>query len=116
MRDNVPQLPMQSKKFIAYILAETTWKILAGLVLFWGRDSMQGNTFVVLLGIVVIAGFVEAFYIGGQSAVDRYTQLAQIAADTGKSFTMKGLSIGEKESVLKPDVPADDEPKKRTRG
>ena len=109
------EFPLQSKKFIAFLLAEFGWKILAGLVLFWGRESMQGNVFIVLMGIVVIAGFVEALYIGGQAGIDKYVGLAKIAADTGKSFSMKGLSIGEKESVLKPDEPKP-EPKPKTRG
>jgi hypothetical protein len=77
----VESSPMQSKKFVAYLVAELTWKILAGLVLFWGKDSIPQSVFVVLLAIILVAGFVETGYILGQVSIDKFIQLAAIVKD-----------------------------------
>jgi len=82
---------LQSKKFAAFLVAEATWKILAALVLFWGRDSITTQVWVILLAIIVVAGFVEVGYIVGQQALDKYVRVAQIAADAGQTIKMKGV-------------------------
>ena len=85
--------PMQSKKFVAYLIAEITWKVLAGLVLFWGKDSIPQSEFIVLLAIVLVAGFVEVGYILGQASIDKFVQLAALIKD--KDLT-KDLIEGDK--------------------
>jgi hypothetical protein len=85
--------PLQSRKFVAYLTAEITWKGLAALVLFWGKDSIPTQVWLILLAIIVVAGFVEVAYISGQAGLDRYTQVAQIAARSGQSVMMKGITI-----------------------
>jgi len=69
--------PLQSKKFIAFLIVEITWKLLAGMVLFWGKGSMDSDTFIVLLVIVITAGTVEVGYILGQAALDKYIHMAE---------------------------------------
>ena len=96
--------PLQSKKFVAYLVAELGWKALAALVLFWGRDAISHQVWAILLGIVVVAGFVEALYIGGQAAIDKYVRVARIAAGAGQVFKMKGIETGKA-----PEPPKDEE-------
>ena len=109
---NEKPAPFQSRKFIAFLVSEVTWKLLAGLVLFWGKDSISGQVWAILLAIIVVAGFVEVGFIIGQGSLDKYIRVAQIAADAGRSITMKGVMIGEapgpKKSVeIDPKKPGD---------
>lgn len=82
--------PLQSKKFIAYLLAEATWKIvviigLSGIIYIQTHTTTAVDAWMywLLLACVVIAGFVEAGFIGGQAWLDRYVRLALIAANNG---------------------------------
>jgi hypothetical protein len=87
-RGHVEEGPMLGKKFVAFLISEMTWKVLAGLVLFWGRDSISDQVWLILLSIIVVAGFVEVGYIVGQASLDKYVRLAKIAADAGQSITL----------------------------
>ena len=75
---------MNSKKFIAYMLAELTWKAIILVSLFVFSSSMSVWAWWTLLAIVGISGFVEVVYIGKQADLDRYVRLAEIAAKTAK--------------------------------
>ena len=76
-----PETPLQSKKFIAYLIAELTWKIIAVFTLYWGHDKMPGQIFMVLMAIVITAGFLEIGYILGQAYIDKYVRVAEIVAN-----------------------------------
>lgn len=87
--DAVPERsPLASKKFIAYLISEITWKVIIALTLFLGKDVMlaredlNGASFLwwFLFGIVLVAGFIEAGYIGGQAWLDKYVRVAKIAS------------------------------------
>lgn len=69
---------MASKKFVAYLIAEFTWKIAIALGLWWGVSTP------VSLAIVAVAAFVEIVYIGKQADLDRYVRLAEIGASVTK--------------------------------
>jgi hypothetical protein len=84
---------LRSKKFIAFMASEFTWKILAALVLFWGKDSIPQQVFIILLAIIIVAGFVETGYIIGQASLDKFVRVAEIAVANGKQFSMKGMSV-----------------------
>ena len=82
--------PLRSKKFVAYLIAEMTWKLLL-IIGLGGVIYMETNTHLsedgvsiwfywVLMSCVLIAGFVEAGFIGGQAWLDKYVRVAQIAA------------------------------------
>ena len=75
------KLPLSSKKFLAYLIADIGWKIILG-VLIW--KNCEGENQVLLLSIVCISGFVQTGYILGQAALDRYVRIAQITAKTIK--------------------------------
>lgn len=87
--------PLQSRKFLAYLVAEITWKVALLVVMVLGMkngtiDLITGS---IALAIVLVAGFVEAGYIIGQGSLDKYTRLAQIAVSNNKSMSMKGLTL-----------------------
>jgi len=78
--------PLQSKKFIAYLIAEISWKIMAGLFMYLGHDTMEGKMFMVLMAIIITAGFIEVGFILGQAYIDKYVRVASIVTN-GKDPT-----------------------------
>ncbi len=97
--------PMQSKKFVAFLVAEMTWKIIIAIVVALG---MKNGDIHLMLGAVVllcvaIAGFIEAGYIIGQASLDKYLGLAQIAADAGQGIVLpKGASLASRQPEITP--------------
>ncbi len=74
-------MPLESKKFLAYLVAEFTWKaVLIGfLSASEGEfDSVGRWAWFFMMSVVVTAGFVEVGYIGGQAWLDRYVRVAEI--------------------------------------
>ena len=87
------RLPLKSKKFIAFMVSEATWKTIVLATLFLTRDVLIARTdadgtgfglWWFLFTVVIIAGFIEAGFIGGQAWLDRYVRVAQITANGGK--------------------------------
>lgn len=91
--------PMTSKKFIAYLIAELTWKAII-VMLIMSRDKLGDN--LIMLTIVLIAGFLEVAYILGQAYVDSYMKIADKALD----------KVGDAVDAVIPDGPKPAEPKK----
>ena len=96
--------PLQSKKFVAYLVAEATWKAILLVILIMGMkngtiDMIVGS---IVLTIVAVAGFIEAGYIIGQASLDKYTRIAQIAASNGKALTMKDMQVGPPSAPQRP--------------
>jgi len=85
--------PRASKKFVAYLKAEVTWKlvILATLLLSAYAVYVEAAIPVAVslsyiafqVTIVLTAGFLEVSYIGKQGDLDKFVRLAQIAAGSG---------------------------------
>jgi len=104
--------PMQSKKFIAYLVAELTWKAIVVLLIFVGREAMPKSLFFLLLAVVLIAGFIEVGYILSTNALDKYTRLAQIAVNANGKIngtTGKVVSKGTKGLIdLHPEPSAEE--------
>ena len=74
-------MSLKSKKFLAYLLAEFTWKaVLIGfLSVSEGEFDTVGRwAWLFMMCVVVTAGFVEVGYIGGQAWLDRYVRVAEI--------------------------------------
>lgn len=90
--------PFSSKKFIAFMIIEITWKVILLTALFLGlKDGkVDLDIFTLLTTIVVILGFVEVGFLLGQASLDKYIRLAKIAADSGSSFRTRGMSIEPK--------------------
>jgi len=73
---------LQSKKFIAYLIADIGWKIILALIIYLQRDGLQ--SFTLMLSIVVVAGFVQVGFILGQASLDRFVRVAEIASRSVK--------------------------------
>jgi len=107
--------PLQSKKFVAFLVSEATWKVVLIAVLLVGIKEAKIDVFIgsIALAIVIIAGAIEALYIGGQAGLDKYTRIAQIAAGAGQNFSMGGIATtnGQHKPPATPPVAAPvDEP------
>lgn len=75
---------LESKKFLAFLIAEFTWKALLVVALFVFRDQLQAATlwgWWFMIATVIVAGFVEVGFIGGQAWLDKYVRVAQITAN-----------------------------------
>ncbi len=71
---NLNKLPLKSKKFLAYLVADFGWKILIGYVV-WQEESKKEigyTTFLILLAMIITAGFIQIGYILGQAMLDKY--------------------------------------------
>lgn len=84
--------PLASRKFIAYMFADAAWTILIGGGLYrleWiltnaeEKVAAAGSVLTLMMTMVIVKGFVQTMYIGGQSFIDRYVEVARITA--GKS-------------------------------
>ena len=76
--------PLQSKKFVAYLVAELSWKIILVVALLVFRDQLadaSASAWWFMFTVVIVAGFVEVGTIGGQAWLDKYVRVAQIAAN-----------------------------------
>ena len=76
--------PLSSKKFVAFLVGEVSWKLLMGLLIGMSIREAKIDAWVaaILLSMIVISGFLEVVYIGKQADLDRYVRVAAIT----KSF------------------------------
>jgi hypothetical protein len=103
---------LTSKKLVAYLVAELTWKalLITGLLVF--RDDftaagMFGWSFMIIT--VIVAGFVEVVYIGKQADLDRYVRVAEITA--GKVLdVVDGNNESTPPPVTSTEISVEDEP------
>lgn len=74
--------PLSSKKFIAFLVSGVLWKVICIIliVFFGGSPGLLGNLFTIIL----VSGFVDVTYIGGQAALDHYVRTAEILAGKKK--------------------------------
>lgn len=75
------KLPLKSKKFLAYLIAEAGWKIAMFYVLYTYQNKIEHYSFMVLLTLIIISGFIQVGYILGQAALDKYTHVANNMID-----------------------------------
>lgn len=68
-------LPMKSKKFLAYLLADLGWKICILTMLYQHADKFTGSTASVMLTMIIVSGFVQVGYILGQAALDKFVAM-----------------------------------------
>ena len=70
------KMPLKSKKFIAYLLAEFGWKLIILFLLYQIQGKIDHYTLVLLVTTVIVSGFIQIGYILGQAALDKYVQAA----------------------------------------
>lgn len=97
--------PLASKKFIAYLISSILWKGILLTALFVFKDQLQSATVAgwwFMVSTVIVAGFVDVGYIGGQAWLDRYVRVAHI--------TMNGKPKGGAAVADVPQKPPKDVP------
>lgn len=75
------KLPLKSKKFLAYLIADIGWKILMFYVIWEYQTKIEHYAFMVLVTMIVTSGFIQIGYILGQAALDKYTTVAVSALE-----------------------------------
>ena len=98
------KLPLKSKKFLAYLIADIGWKILMFYVIWEYQTKIEHYAFMVLVTMIVTSGFIQIGYILGQAALDKYTTVAVAALDKdGKPTPPKKDEIKEPLGKPNPD-------------
>jgi hypothetical protein len=69
----IEKAPLQSKKFIAYVLSNMTLKAL----IFYMTYKNEGD--IVIMTSLTASTFLDIGYILGQAALDRYVRVASIS-------------------------------------
>jgi hypothetical protein len=75
------KLPLQSKKFLAYLIADIGWKLLMFYVVWEYKTKIDRYAFLILVSMIVTTGFIQIGYILGQAFIDRYVMIALAAID-----------------------------------
>lgn len=75
------KLPLQSKKFLAYLVADFGWKFLMFYIVWEYKTAIDQYAFMVLMTMIITAGFIQIGYILGQAFIDRYVMIAMAALD-----------------------------------
>ena len=70
------KMPLKSKKFIAYLLAEFGWKLIILFLLYQIHGKIDHYSLVLLVTTVIVSGFIQIGYILGQAALDKYVSAA----------------------------------------
>ena len=94
------KLPLKSKKFLAYLIADIGWKILMFYVIWEYQTKIEHYAFMVLVTMIVTSGFIQIGYILGQAALDKYTHVAVAALDKDEN---KSNSSKSKPKSSEPD-------------
>ena len=81
-KDFEPLSPMQSRKFLLYLISELTSKILLGAGLFYMKDQLhEGSVWFWwwMITLTICVTFLEVGAILGIAYVDRFVKVARIA-------------------------------------
>lgn len=70
------KLPLKSKKFLAYLIADMGWKILMFYVIWEYKTDIEHYAFMVIVSMIITSGFIQIGYILGQAALDKYAHVA----------------------------------------
>lgn len=77
--------PLQSKKFIAYLIADLGWKLSLFYILYQSKSKFDHYNFSVIITLLIVSGFIQVGYILGQAALDKYTNLSKDLLDKDKN-------------------------------
>lgn len=94
-KDTFEKSPLKSKKFLVYLISEIGWKIILACMIFIFDLGLLPT--ILMLSVILTSGFIQAYAIGGQAAIDKYVRLAMIEAGmlgvSNMSETDKGFEI-----------------------
>ena len=79
--EEIVGLPLQSKKFLAYLISEVGWKAIIFYILYKVDNQIDPSTTTLLITIVITSGFIQIGYILGQVALDKYIQITDKKTD-----------------------------------
>ena len=78
--------PLQSKKFVAYLIADLGWKLSLFYVLYQSKSKFDYYSFSVVITLLIVSGFIQVGYILGQAALDKYIKVTEnVSIDSKKS-------------------------------
>lgn len=69
--------PLQSKKFIAYLVADLGWKLALFYMLYQSKSKFDHYNFSVIITLLIVSGFIQVGYILGQAALDKYLTVTE---------------------------------------
>lgn len=69
--------PLQSKKFIAYLIADLGWKLALFYMLYQSKSKFDYYNFSVIITLLIVSGFIQVGYILGQAALDKYVTVTE---------------------------------------
>jgi hypothetical protein len=75
--ESIEKAPLQSKKFIAYLISNLGSKAL----MFWMVYRQESDF--ILTTVVTAAAFIDIGYILGQAALDKYVRVASMEKKEG---------------------------------
>ena len=75
------KLPLKSKKFLAYLIADLGWKIAIFYFLYQLKGKIDHYSFGVMLTLIIVSGFIQVGYILGQAALDKYVKVSEALTD-----------------------------------
>ena len=70
------KLPLKSKKFLAYLIADLGWKFILIYFMYNHQSKIDTYVFGIMLSLIIVSGFIQVGYILGQAALDRYVQIS----------------------------------------
>jgi hypothetical protein len=70
------KLPLKSKKFLAYLIADLGWKFILMYFMYKHQSKIDTYVFGIMLSLIIVSGFIQVGYILGQAALDRYVQIS----------------------------------------
>ena len=79
--EEIVGLPLQSKKFLAYLISEVGWKAIIFYILYKVDNKIDPSITTLLITIVITSGFIQIGYILGQVALDKYIQITDKKTD-----------------------------------
>lgn len=77
--------PLQSKKFIAYLIADLGWKLALFYMLFQSKSKFDHYSFSVIITLLIVSGFIQVGYILGQAALDKYIRTTENILPSNKN-------------------------------
>lgn len=73
------KLPLQSKKFLAFLLVVAGWKLMAFWILSIYSAELGHYGFLLLVTLIIVEGFFAVGYVLGQAALDKYAHMSEAA-------------------------------------
>lgn len=71
--------PLKSKKFVAYLISDIGWKIVLFYLIYKQKEDIKPAAVSLMLALTFVNGFMQAGYILGQAALDRYVKMTESA-------------------------------------